>query len=99
MYLAGSDIERAIKYEARMSWTLSGDLTRTSVSVTDLKWHALGRAWLGNGGQLTLDHSALVERLRADAIYLTLGLSRHYQGQYWPLVAIMLMPHASKRDG
>jgi hypothetical protein len=28
----------------------------------------------------------LVERLRADAIYLTLGLSRNYQGQYWPLV-------------
>ena len=74
------------KFEARMSWTLSGDLARTSVSVTDLKWHALGRAWLGNGGQLTLEHSALVERLRADAIYLTLGLSRHYQGQYWPLV-------------
>ena len=74
------------KYEARMSWTLSGDLARTSVSVTDLKWHALGRAWLENGGQLTLEHSALVERLRADAIYLTLGLSRHYQGQYWPLV-------------
>jgi hypothetical protein len=74
------------KYEARMSWTLPGDLARTSVSVTDLKWHALGRAWLGNGGQLTLEHSALVERLRADAIYLTLGLSRHYQGQYWPLV-------------
>ena len=31
-------------------------------------------------------HQREVERLRADAIYLTLGLSRHYQGQYWPLV-------------
>jgi hypothetical protein len=74
------------KYEARMGFALPSDLARTSVSVTDLKWRALGRAWLGNGGQLTLDHSALVERLRADAIDLTLGLSRNYQGQYWPLV-------------
>jgi len=74
------------KYEARMSFALPGDMTRTSVSVTDLKWRALGRAWLGNGGQLALEHLTLVERLRADAIYLTLGLSRNYQGQYWPLV-------------
>ena len=74
------------KYEARLGFALPGDLARTSVSVTDLKWRALGKAWLGNGGQLTLDHSALVERLRADALYLTLGLSRNYQGQYWPLV-------------
>lgn len=74
------------KYEARMGLALSSDLARTSVSVTDLKWRALGRAWLGNGGQLTLEHSALLERLRADAIYLTLGLSRSFQGQHWPLV-------------
>ena len=74
------------KYEARLGFALPGDLARTSVSVTDLKWRALGRAWLGKGGQLTFDHSALVERLRADALYLTLGLSRNYQGQYWPLV-------------
>jgi len=74
------------KLEVRMGFALHGDLARTSVSVTDLKWRALGRAWLGNGGQLTLDHSALVERLRAHALYLTLGLSRNYQGQYWPLV-------------
>ena len=75
------------KYEVRMSFALPDDITRTNVSVTDLKWRALGRAWLGNGGQLVLEHLALVERLRADAIYLTLGLSRNYQGQYWPLVA------------
>lgn len=74
------------KYEARMSFALPSDVAKTNVSVTDLKWRALGRAWLGDGGQLTLQHSALLERLHADAIYLTLGLSRNYQGQYWPLV-------------
>jgi hypothetical protein len=74
------------KYEARMSVALPHDLARTNVSVTDLKWRALGRTWLENGGQLTLEHSALVERLRADSIYLALGLSRNYQGQFWPLV-------------
>jgi len=74
------------KYEARMSLTLPGDITRVNVSVTDLKWRALGRTWLESGGQLALEHAPLKERLRADAIYLTLGLSRNYQGQYWPLV-------------
>jgi len=74
------------KYEARMSVALPHDMARTNVSVTDLKWRALGRTWLGNGGQLALEHSDLVERLGADAIYLALGLSRNYQGQFWPLV-------------
>jgi len=74
------------KYEARMGFALPHDMARTSVSVTDLKWRALGRTWLRNGGQLTLEHSALVERLGADTLYLALGLSRNYQGQYWPLV-------------
>jgi len=35
---------------------------------------------------LMLEHAELFERLHADALYLTLGLSRAYQGQYWPLV-------------
>lgn len=74
------------KYDARMSCALPLDMASTNVSVTDLKWRALGKTWLENGGQLTLEHSALMERLGADAIYLTLGLSRNYQGQYWPLV-------------
>ena len=54
--------------------------------MTDLKWRALGRAWLGEGRSTCAGDTALVERLHADAIYLTLGLSRNYQGQYWPLV-------------
>ena len=81
------------KYEARMGFILPGDVnhpratSRRGASVTDLKWCALGRAWLGaRGGQLSLDHEPLFERLGAEAIYLALGLSRKWQGQYWPLV-------------
>jgi hypothetical protein len=55
--------------------------------VTDLKWRALGRSWLpGDGGTLPLDHEALLGRLSAEALYLALGLSRSWQGEYWPLV-------------
>lgn len=74
------------KYEARLSLTLPGELAARNVAVTDLKWRALGRTWLGRSGHMTLERAALLERLQAEAIYLTLGLSRSYQGQYWPLV-------------
>jgi hypothetical protein len=81
------------KYEARMGFLLAGDVNhpramrQRGVSVTDLKWRALGRAWLGEkGGRLTLDHEALGERLNAEAMYLAIGLSRNWQGEYWPLV-------------
>jgi hypothetical protein len=81
------------KYEARMGFTLPGEANhpcaagRRGVSVTDLKWRALGRTWLGDkGGHLRLDQDALHERLDADAIYLAVGLSRNWQGECWPLV-------------
>jgi len=81
------------KYEARMGFVLAGDVnhpqatSRRGVSVTDLKWRALGRDWLGGkGGSLTLDHDVLCDRLNADALYLAVGLSRNWQGEYWPLV-------------
>jgi hypothetical protein len=81
------------KYEARMTFVLAGDAnhpratSRRGVPVTDLKWQALGRAWLGEkGGHLTLDHETLCERLNAEALYLAVGLSRNWQGEYWPLV-------------
>jgi hypothetical protein len=81
------------KYETRMGFVLPGDAnhpratSQRGVSVTDLKWRALGRAWLGEkGGRLALDHDALYGRLEADALYLALGLSRNWEGAYWPLV-------------
>jgi hypothetical protein len=81
------------KYEARMGFVLGGDVDhpratgQRGVSVTDLKWQALGRTWLGGeGSSLTLDHDALCQRLDAEALYLAVGLSRSYQGEYWPMV-------------
>jgi len=80
------------KYETRMGFTLTsgGDFWTTGrrgASVTDLKWRALGRRWLGEKSRaLTLDHDALLERLDAEAVYLAVGLSRLWQGKYWPLV-------------
>lgn len=81
------------KYEARMSFVLDGQAdhpaaaSQQGVPVTDLRWRALGRAWLGDeGGRLRLEHDALHERLGADDLYLALGLSRAWRGEYWPLV-------------
>lgn len=80
------------KYEARMRFLLAGEANhpratgRRGISVTDLRWRALGRTWLGERSYLALDHDTLFERLNAEALYLAVGLSRTYQGEYWPLV-------------
>ena len=81
------------KYEARMGFVLSGAVnhpqatSQRGVSVTDLKWRALGREWLGDeGGALEMDQDTISERLNVEALYLAVGLSRSWQGEYWPLV-------------
>ncbi len=81
------------KYEARLSFVLGGEADHRraagprGISVTDLKWCALGRSWLGDReGTLTLDQKSLFERLNARSLYLAIGLSRKWQGEYWPLV-------------
>lgn len=88
------------KYRTRMGFELDCNhqdprtLSERGVSVTDLKWRALGRMWLGPRGEfLELTQEALMARLNAEAIYLTVGLSRKWQGHYWPLVhAIHVVP-------
>lgn len=82
----------SLKYETRLGFTLNGTRhpqarSPRGISVTDVKWRALGRRWLeDNGGNLLLDQVALRERLEAEEIYLALGLSRGYQGKLWLLV-------------
>jgi hypothetical protein len=80
------------KYEARVGFRL-GSIQHVransprGIPVTDLKWRALGRKWLNESpGELSLSGSELAERLQAPDIYLALGLSRGYQGQYWLMV-------------
>jgi hypothetical protein len=72
-------------------------ISSRGVTVTDLKWRALGRTWLGaEGGVLELDHEALLKRLGADELYMTVGLSRKWKGEYWPLVhAVHVIPDYS----
>ncbi|MFQ5595436.1 MAG: hypothetical protein ACE5HA_14915 [Anaerolineae bacterium] len=80
------------KYQARLGFVVD-DIRHprasspSGVPVTDMKWRALGRAWLGEaGGLLDLDEPTLKARLNADDIYLALGLSRTYEGNVWLLV-------------
>jgi hypothetical protein len=82
----------SLKYQARIGFTREGvhhsrANSPQGIPVTDLKWRAVGRSWLGEGGgELRLDEDALRERLQAEDIYLALGLSRGYQGDLWLLV-------------
>jgi hypothetical protein len=80
------------KYEARLGFRLSGIShavanSERGVPVTDLKWRALGRGWLGETGrELLLTKAQLLERLAAQDLFLALGLSRSFQGENWLLV-------------
>jgi hypothetical protein len=85
------------KYEARLTFSLPSQPGSAlagphNFPVTDLAWRALGRRWLAavaNTGEivrLTLDAAELTQTLAADAIFLSLGLSRTYEGKIWPLV-------------
>lgn len=76
-------------YEARLEWQGGPQAASgRGCPVTDLRWRALGRRLLpSGGGDLTLTTQELRARLGCKRFYLTLGLSRNFQGQFWPLVA------------
>lgn len=85
------------KYEARLAFTLAGppgalQCAPYNLPVTDLAWRALGRRWLhetASGDEvlrLQLDDADLRRRLAVAAIYLSIGLSRTFEGKIWPLV-------------
>jgi hypothetical protein len=80
-------------YEARLGFQLNSNSCaevneQHNLPVTDLKWRALGRHWLAQAGQqeLYLEHDALCQRLSADIVYLSIGLSMPFQGKPWPLI-------------
>lgn len=80
-------------FDARLCFGLGGRTylgtgAKGGAAVTDLKWRALGRAWLPtSGGTVEFDSRALREHLGIDEVYLALGLGRSYQGAHW-LMAI-----------
>jgi hypothetical protein len=94
----GDDI--TADYRARLGFQLNGrayppDNAGRGMSVTDLKWRALGRRWLAEEKrpQLYLDYAALLVRLKVETIFLSIGLGRSYVGKTWPLViGIHLVP-------
>ena len=79
-------------FDARMAFRLDGRTYRGSyaqggLSVTDLKWRALGRAWLPEeGGWTEFEAGDLEARFGIQEIYLAVGLTRSYQGSLWPIV-------------
>ena len=79
-------------FEARISFGLRGrcyhgSYARGGHPVTDLKWRALGRAWLpAEGGWLDFDEGDLEARLGTREIYLAAGLTRLHRGAFWPMI-------------
>lgn len=80
------------QFDARMAFDLDGRTYRGSyakggLSVTDLKWRALGRSWLPEeGGWTEFDVGDLEARLGIEEIYLAIGLTRSYRGGFWTII-------------
>jgi hypothetical protein len=64
-----------------------GSHARGGLTVTDLKWRALGRAWLPEeGGWVEFDGGDLAARFGIEEVYLAVGLTRSFEGRFWPIV-------------
>jgi len=80
------------QYEARLGFELgkhaySGSHAKGGLSVTDLKWRALGRAWLHETEEWTeFDGDDLEVRYGIQHIYLAVGLTRSFEDTFWPIV-------------
>jgi hypothetical protein len=77
------------KLEARLAWPGCG--AERGHPVTDLRWRALARALLPQGGERHLNWKELQAGVTpvppCRDVYLAVGLSRAYQGRFWPIVA------------
>jgi hypothetical protein len=73
------------KFEARIAWP--GYDRPGGAPVTDLKWRALGREWTTREAHnQQFDLPPLRRRLGFERLFLAVGLSRSYQGQFWPII-------------
>ena len=79
-------------FDARLAFGLDGRTCGASpakggLSVTDLKWRALGRAWLGpSGGRKDFGTGDLETEFKLGQIYLVVGLTRSFQGSFWTII-------------
>ena len=87
------------KYSARIGYHLHARFGQSAdapggLAVTDLAWRGLGREWLRADQPqparpiqtLRLNRDEVLERLGAETLYLSIGLSRIYGGGYPALV-------------
>jgi len=80
------------RFDARLAFGLNrrtyrGSYAKGGLSVTDLKWRALGRAWLPpTGGGVDFEAGDLEARFGIQEIYLAVGLTRAYQGGFWSII-------------
>jgi hypothetical protein len=79
-------------FEARLAFGVRGRMYRGSpgkggLPVTDLRWRALGRAWLPEtGGWTEFDAGDLEARFDIQDLFLAVGLTRSFRGRFWPIV-------------
>jgi hypothetical protein len=80
------------RFDARIAFGLGGrrywgSSAKGGLSVTDLRWRALGRAWLpAEGGWTEFEAGDLEARYGIQEIYLAVGLTRSYRGGHWVIV-------------
>jgi len=80
------------QFEARLAFGLGkasyrGSQAKGGIPVSDLRWRALGRAWLAEGQSgAEFDAGTLKNRFGIQELYLAVGLTRSYEGRCWPLV-------------
>lgn len=75
------------KYQPILGFGFRGE--SYSFKVTDIYWRAIGRNFPGE----CLDGDSLRRALKVERMFLSVGLTRKYQGQYWPMViGVHLIP-------
>jgi hypothetical protein len=80
------------KFEARLGFALGprtyrGSHAKGGFPVADLRWRALGRAWLPEeGGWTEFDGGDLEARYGIQELFLAVGLMPSYRGDHWPTI-------------
>ncbi len=80
------------QFDARLAFQADGrqylgSYAKGGVSVTDLKWRALGRSWLPeDGGWTDFEEGDLEARFGIQKVFLVVGLTRSYQGGFWLII-------------
>ncbi len=72
------------KYQPILDFTFKDKLY--SYKVTDINWRAFGRYLSTKGHKRVLNGKKLQDILQYSSLFLAIGLTRLYKGEYWPMV-------------